>query len=183
MSPGPITASYPGPETAARPETTIPRCSTWQRSSGEEPMCSLHFQPGSYVARPSVIPPTFTTSSRPSGNSRTSSGCSNRRRRNSSIAIARSLYRDRVADRGGGHGRRQGPDRDRGEAVRRSALPARREAEGDVAVDTGEGRVDCPGDAAAGHPGDPGTGRLVQRRVGEHADQGRIALLDPGPIG
>jgi hypothetical protein len=33
-----------------------------------------HFQPGSKMARPTIAPPTLMSSSRPLGNSRTSSG-------------------------------------------------------------------------------------------------------------
>ena len=62
-------------------------------------------------------------------------------------------------------------------------LPARGEAEGDVAVDVGEDRVDRAGDAGARHPRDARAGRLVERRVGHHADERRVALLEPRPVG
>jgi hypothetical protein len=45
---GPITNSVPSSiSTAARPDTTSPTCSTWQRSSGPDPTCSDHRHPGS----------------------------------------------------------------------------------------------------------------------------------------
>src|SRR5581483_2751961 len=61
--------------TVARPETTIPTCSTGQRVAPRPgPTCSLHFQPGSYVARPIVMPPRCTSSNLPLSIVRISSG-------------------------------------------------------------------------------------------------------------
>ena len=57
----------------------MPTCSTLQRACPTVgPTCSDHFQPGSYVARPMVIPPMRTSSNRPFTIFRTSSGWANR---------------------------------------------------------------------------------------------------------
>src|SRR5215469_16817498 len=83
----------------AQPETTIPTCSTLQLLSPIAlPTCSDHFQPGSYVARPIVIPPMLTTSNLPFSNTRVSSGFSNRLRITSiMIAWAPHPYGRRLA--------------------------------------------------------------------------------------
>src|SRR5579885_1987172 len=73
----------------AAPEITTPTCSTWQLLAPvAPPACVDHFQPGSYVARPSVIPLMRTISNLPFSNVRISSGESNRFRITSSIASA-----------------------------------------------------------------------------------------------
>src|SRR4029079_14878473 len=57
----------------------MPRCSTSHMEVPViAPTCSDHFQPGSYRARPIVIPPISTTSNDPLSNARVSSGASNR---------------------------------------------------------------------------------------------------------
>ena len=72
--------------TAAAPARTRPTCSTSHRTAPTDgPTSTDHFQPGAYVARPIVIPPTLTTSNRPRDISRTSSGSSNRLRITSAI--------------------------------------------------------------------------------------------------
>ena len=86
--------------------------------------------------------------------------------------------RGRVADRGRGHRRGERADRQRRRSGPPAAGVAGGDAEGDVAVDVGEHRVDRAGDAGARHPRDPRAGRLVERRVGHHADQRRVALLE-----
>src|SRR5579885_1580607 len=63
----------------ARPDTTIPICSTEQLFVPVAfPTCSDHFQPGSYVARPIVMPLRCISSNLPLGKVRTSSGFSKR---------------------------------------------------------------------------------------------------------
>ena len=61
-----------------RPAPRAQPCTATPRPPG--PTCADHFHPGWYVARPIVCPPRRTTSKRPSGISRTSSGDSNRLR-------------------------------------------------------------------------------------------------------
>src|SRR5262245_39913866 len=62
-----------------RPDITSPTCSTWHSFAPvAAPTCSDHFQPGSYVARPIVILPIWTSSNFPLSNLRTSSGFSKR---------------------------------------------------------------------------------------------------------
>src|SRR4029077_12349442 len=57
---------------------TSPTCSTGQRVAPTlGPTCLLHFQPGSYVALPIVIPPRWTNSNFPFCITRTSSGAPN----------------------------------------------------------------------------------------------------------
>src|SRR3954447_8275226 len=73
----------------ARPAITMPTCSTWHIFSPVAcPTCTDHFHPGSYEARPIVIPPIRTISNRPFSNSRTSSGLSNRFKTTPLISIS-----------------------------------------------------------------------------------------------
>src|SRR5215467_5258808 len=70
----------------AQPDSTMPTCSTPQLLTPVAcPTCTDHFHPGSYVARPMVMPPSLTTSNLPFSNVRTSSGVSKRFRITSNI--------------------------------------------------------------------------------------------------
>ena len=101
------------------------------------------------------------------------------RARRMRASVSRRSDRDRVADRGGAS---PSPPRRRpasGRTARGFAGGARGEAEGDVAVHRGEGRIDGAGDAGGGGAGDHAAVALVERGVGADADQGRVALGDP----
>src|SRR5882724_10605332 len=75
----------------AHPEITIPICSTRQLFAPvAAPTWTDHFHPGSYEARPMVIPPNVTSSNLPFSNTRTSSGCVNLFRITSSIVLVPS---------------------------------------------------------------------------------------------
>jgi hypothetical protein len=72
----------------AQPESTMPTCSTLQGDAPTRgPTCTDHFHPGSYVARPMVMPPIRTSSNFPFSNVRTSSGSSKRFKTVSSVPI------------------------------------------------------------------------------------------------
>src|SRR5690349_15789497 len=72
------TRSPPSYTTTPCPDSTTPVWGAWHSAVPTEgALCSDHFQPGWYVARPSLTPATSTISKRPCENSRTSSGLLN----------------------------------------------------------------------------------------------------------
>src|SRR5579872_6754554 len=102
MSPAFISITLPPSIAAvARPESTIPTCSTSQLFLPRAwPTWTDHFHPGEYVARPIVIPPMWINSNLPLSKFRTSSGRSKCFRITSSMFVPpsgqRSCYPYRI---------------------------------------------------------------------------------------
>src|SRR5712691_8408159 len=76
----------------ARPAMTIPTCATCHSARPPSgPTCVDHFHPGSSLARPTVRPPSRTTSNVPFSNDLVSSGAVNRLRSTGSIVALHKL--------------------------------------------------------------------------------------------